>query len=41
MSMKYVDEYRDPELAKRIAADIDRLSAGRSLKLMEVCGGHT
>src|SRR5919199_4263442 len=39
--MKYVDEYRDPELAKRIAAEIARLSDGRSLKLMEVCGGHT
>jgi hydrogenase expression/formation protein HypD len=39
--MKYVDEYRDPELARSIAAEIDRLSAGRPLKLMEVCGGHT
>jgi hydrogenase expression/formation protein HypD len=41
MSMKYVDEYRDPELAKHIAAEIDRLSEGKSLKFMEVCGGHT
>ena len=39
--MKYVDEYRDPELAQRISAEIARLSAGRPLKLMEVCGGHT
>ncbi|GHO83867.1 hydrogenase formation protein HypD [Dictyobacter formicarum] len=39
--MKYVDEYRDSKLAKRIAADIARLSDGRQLKLMEVCGGHT
>jgi hydrogenase expression/formation protein HypD len=39
--MKYVDEYRDPELAKNICADIARLSEGRSLKFMEVCGGHT
>jgi hydrogenase expression/formation protein HypD len=39
--MKYVDEYRDPELAKHIAAEIDRLSEGKSLKFMEVCGGHT
>lgn len=39
--MKYVDEYRDPALAQTIAAEIDRLTAGRPLKLMEVCGGHT
>src|SRR2546427_11493662 len=41
MSMKYVDEYRDPELAKRISSEIAKLSAGRPLKLMEVCGGPT
>jgi hydrogenase expression/formation protein HypD len=41
MSMKYVDEYRDPELAKRISEEIARLSSGKQLKLMEVCGGHT
>src|SRR3954453_14473148 len=39
--MKYVDEYRDPDLAKRISAEIAKLSAGQPLKLMEVCGGHT
>ena len=39
--MKYVDEYRDPELARSISADIAALSAGRPLKMMEVCGGHT
>lgn len=39
--MKYVDEYRDSELAGQIAAEIARLSAGRPLKFMEVCGGHT
>ncbi len=39
--MKYVDEYRDPELARTISAEIARLSAGRTLKLMEICGGHT
>jgi hydrogenase expression/formation protein HypD len=39
--LKYVDEYRDPELAKSIAAEITQASAGRPLKLMEVCGGHT
>src|SRR5947199_3311956 len=41
MSMKYVDEYRDPELAKRISHEIAKLSGSRPLKLMEVCGGHT
>ncbi len=41
MSMKYVDEYRDGPLARRIAQEIATLSAGRPLKLMEVCGGHT
>src|SRR3984885_10060421 len=41
MGMKYIDEYRDPELAKRISGEIAKLSASRSLKLMEVCGGHT
>lgn len=39
--MKYVDEYRDAELAGRITREIATLSAGRTLKLMEVCGGHT
>jgi hydrogenase expression/formation protein HypD len=41
MSMKYVDEYRDADLAKRVSHEIARLSAGQTLKLMEVCGGHT
>ena len=41
MSMKYVDEYRDPELAKRISGEIAKLSGDQPLKLMEVCGGHT
>lgn len=39
--MKYVDEYRDPALARSVAAEIARLAAGRELKIMEVCGGHT
>ena len=39
--MKFVDEYRDSALASRIATEIGRLSSGRPLKLMEVCGGHT
>jgi hydrogenase expression/formation protein HypD len=39
--MKYVDEYRDADLAKRISKEIAKLSADQPLKLMEVCGGHT
>lgn len=39
--MKYVDEYRDAALISSLAAEIARLSAGKPLKLMEVCGGHT
>src|SRR5579864_1219282 len=39
--MKYVDEYRDAELAKRVSAEIAKLSGDQPLKLMEVCGGHT
>src|SRR6266699_7027225 len=41
MSMKYVDEFRDADLAKRISGEIARVSVDRTLKLMEVCGGHT
>src|SRR5271157_6484172 len=41
MSMKYVDEYRDADLAKRLSGEIAKLSADQTLKLMEVCGGHT
>lgn len=39
--MKFVDEFRDGNLAAQLAEEITRLSAGRSLKIMEVCGGHT
>ena len=40
--MKYVDEFRDGELARNIAAHIAReASAGRQYRLMEFCGGHT
>jgi hydrogenase expression/formation protein HypD len=44
--MKYIDEFRDGELAQNIAASI-RLEAGkgaaqgRSYHFMEFCGGHT
>jgi hydrogenase expression/formation protein HypD len=40
--MKYIDEFRDGELALRIAAAITaEADSGRSYNLMEFCGGHT
>ena len=39
--MRYVDEYRDPALARRIVRQIEAQADGRRVKLMEVCGGHT
>ena len=45
--MKYVDEFRDPDKARALAARIAevtaRLMSGRQmpLQLMEFCGGHT
>jgi hydrogenase expression/formation protein HypD len=39
--MKFVDEYRSPEIAARLAAEITELADGRELQFMEVCGGHT
>ena len=40
--MKYVDEFRDGELAKNIAANIAReATAASGYRLMELCGGHT
>jgi hydrogenase expression/formation protein HypD len=45
--MKYVDEFRDPQKAKGLIKEIEKLSQHldrtpeRPLKIMEVCGGHT
>ena len=40
--MKYVDEFRDAEKARALAARIAALAEpGRIYKFMEVCGGHT
>src|SRR5580704_5191092 len=40
--MKYVDEFRDPELITKAAQEIRRLTdPQRHYRLMEVCGGHT
>ncbi len=38
--MKYVDEYRDSDIAAGLLDKIKKAS-GRSLKFMEVCGSHT
>lgn len=38
--MKYIDEYRQSDLAQTLARKIGELT-DRPLKLMEVCGGHT
>jgi hydrogenase expression/formation protein HypD len=40
--MKFVDEFRDPELAEMLGREITALvDPGRHYKIMEVCGGHT
>ena len=40
--MKYVDEFRDPELIKKALAEIRELAkTNRHFRVMEVCGGHT
>jgi hydrogenase expression/formation protein HypD len=40
--MRFVDEYRDPDLAHVLGAQITALcEPGRHYKIMEVCGGHT
>ena len=38
--MKYIDEFRDPELARKLVARIHRNST-QKITLMEFCGGHT
>jgi hydrogenase expression/formation protein HypD len=40
--MRFVEEFRDPELGRAAAAEIlTRVEPGRHYKFMEVCGGHT
>ena len=38
--MKYLDEYRDGDLARRMAEEIHRVTT-RNWNIMEVCGGQT
>jgi hydrogenase expression/formation protein HypD len=39
--MKYVDEFRNPELIKATVAEIRNLVGEDHYRVMEVCGGHT
>ncbi len=39
--LKYIDEFRNPELVQSVVAEIHRENPSRKIKLMEVCGGHT
>ena len=45
--MQFADEFRDPEMARSLVAEIKKLAEplskarGRPLQVMEVCGGHT
>lgn len=40
--MKYVDEFRDPELITKVAREIERIvDPDYRYRIMEVCGGHT
>lgn len=40
--MKYVDEFRNPELIRKTADEIRRwVDPDRHYRIMEVCGGHT
>mgnify|MGYP001402947731 CR=1 FL=1 len=42
-TMKYIDEFRNPELAKKLIAKIGGMVSGykKDIILMEVCGTHT
>jgi hydrogenase expression/formation protein HypD len=40
--MKYIDEFRDPELITKVAREIARtIDPDYHYRIMEVCGGHT
>lgn len=40
MTIKHVDEYRDPEISRKIVEQINNLNK-KNIRLMEVCGTHT
>ena len=39
--LKYIDEFRNPDLVKSVVTEIQHEFSGKPIKLMEVCGGHT
>lgn len=39
--MKYMSEFRDSQAASALARQIEKFAAGRQIRIMEVCGGHT
>jgi hydrogenase expression/formation protein HypD len=40
--VKYVDEFRSGELARKLAREIEELVVpGHTVRIMEICGGHT
>jgi len=39
--IKFIDEYRAPELINQVTARIRAITPARPINLMEVCGGHT
>ncbi|KPK40793.1 MAG: hydrogenase assembly protein HupF, partial [Omnitrophica WOR_2 bacterium SM23_29] len=39
--MRYVDEFKDRILIKRVLSEIDDLGLNKEIRLMEVCGTHT
>ena len=42
VAVRFVDEFRSGELAQKLSAELAGLvERGRTLKIMEVCGGHT
>src|ERR1700723_4043588 len=41
-NLRYVDEFRDPDLITKASEEIRRLAdPARHYRIMEVCGGHT
>lgn len=39
--MKFIEEFRNSELAKGVVREIERLAQGHKFRIMEICGGHT
>ena len=40
MKLRYIDEFRDPQVARRLLSEIKNISH-KPVRLMEVCGTHT